>query len=1002
VTVKFVVWDCETYSQVNLKERGAHNYASDPSTDIFFFCYAVDAGEVQTWKPGEPVPEAFANPLEHFYISDNWEFERAIHAHVLVKRYGFPEIPIENQDCAQRLSAQSCFPFELGLRCEALGLPYRKDPEARKAMLRLSRPQTAKKRKKPDDPEARARDLELLLQRCKTDVLATRDTYASPRLRPLLPEERQLLLLDAKINTRGVHANTPFLEAAHAFAIQERNAINTQINELTAGLISSANQVAKIIEAANARGHNMRSLDKRAVAATLAHQPAGFVKELLELRQRGAFASTTKFKKLLGFSDPEDHRIRGSLRIYGTGPGRWSSIGAQLHNLPRNDAELPSSLVTALIAGDRAELARYGNPLKVISGISRAALCAAPGHTLIAADFSAIESRITAWFSGEQWKLTAFQCFDATGDKELDLYRVLAHRMLHKDGPVGTITAAERQLGKCAELACGFGGSVGAWRRIARDSDDRSDEEVMAIIRQWRDAHPAIRTFWRELAQAARVAFHTEVPILVAPAPRPPITVAFDGVDMSITLPSGRAIIYPGAHLTPNTKFEDGDPDIEFFDNARGQWKPARAWFGTLVENVVQGCARDLLAAVIIRAEARGWSVVFHCHDEIIIEAPEGTVSEADVLALLLEPPPWAAGLPLGGKVHSGRLYLEAPETAEPPVLATEQEIVEHAVDVFVASTPPNEAIGRAADEDFLASLGDTIAPLTDFVMLPMDASGHVSCPFHDDPNPSCKIYSDHWHCYGCGEHGDRVNWLMRVDGMTRTEAIAALQDWTGPAMTEQRQDIEARVDFARQTWNAAEPFLGSIAERYFAETREIDISKLPPTIHDVLRFHPRCAFGVGTRRPCILALMRDPVTDASVGIHRIGLMEVNGKIDRVRRMALGRMGVVKLWPLNGGAQLVAGEGIETVLAAATRISYRGAPLTPAWSTVARDGLACLPVLPGISELIQLVDHDENGEGQRAAQQGRQVWLSAGRTVVPLIPKQRGWDFNDVVLGRKA
>src|SRR5262249_37085559 len=154
---------------------------------------------------------------------------------------------------------------------------------------------------------------------------------------------------------------------------------------------------------------------------------------------------------LLGYSDPGDHRIRGSLRIYGGAPGRWSSLGAQLHNLPRNDAELPSSLVAALIAGNRAELARWGNPLKVTSGISRAALCAAPGHTLIAADFGAIESRITAWLAQETWKLTHFERFDASGgDPDLDLYRVLAHRMLHKTSPVSEITTAERQLGKCA------------------------------------------------------------------------------------------------------------------------------------------------------------------------------------------------------------------------------------------------------------------------------------------------------------------------------------------------------------------------------------------------------------------------------------------------------------------------------------------------------------------------------------------------------------------------
>ena len=146
---------------------------------------------------------------------------------------------------------------------------------------------------------------------------------------------------------------------------------------------------------------------------------------------------------------------------------------------------------------------------------------------------------------------------------------------------------------------------------------------------------------------------------------------------------------------------------------------------------------------------------------------------------------------------------------------------------------------------------------------------------------------------------------------------------------------------------------------------------------------------------------MRDPATDAPVGIHRIGLAQENSAIIKLDRMALGRMGVVKLWPMNGNGQLVVGEGIETVLAAATRISYRGAPLTPAWSAVAKGGLGRLPVLPGVARFILLVDHDENGEGQRAAELAQRIWKSAGRTTVPLIPNQKGWDFNDVVLGKK-
>jgi DNA polymerase family A/CHC2 zinc finger/Toprim domain len=967
---------------------------------VFFICYAIDAGPVLVWRPNDPVSEPFVNPENYWFIADNWEFERLVHQYILVPRYSFPPLPIERTDCAQRRALANAFPAELGLRCEALGLPYRKDPEARKAMLRLSRPQTAKKRKKPVDPTARERDLALLLERCKSDVEATRAAYKHPCLRSTSPEERELLVLDAEINERGIHAHVEFLEAARTFAVQERNAVNTRLDELTSGVITSVDQVARILAAVNARGHDMASLGKRSVAATLAHQPSGFVRELLELRQRGAFASTRKFKKLLGFTDPKDNRIHGSLRIYGAGPGRWSSIGAQLHNLPRNDNELPSSLIAALIAGDRNELARWGNPLQVVSALSRAALCAAPGHTLTCADFGAIESRVLAWLAGEIWKLDVYRQYDATGDISREPYRVIAAQMLHKTNT--DISAAERQQGKCAELACGFGGAAGAWRRIAGD-DGRSDAEVQAVIRQWRDAHPAVRAFWHDLAQAARVAIRIGRPILVAPAPRPPIIAAFDGYALTLTLPSGRVINYPGAHLTPNTKFEDGDPDIEFMDNARGQWKPVRAWFGTLVENVVQGTARDLLAAALLRFEARGLRVVFHCHDEVVVETAEGGVSDQEVLAILLEPPSWATSLPLGGKVHSGRLYLEAPETAEPPVPQTDAEIVERAVDSFIAATPPNEAIAKSADEDFLASLGDAQAPLTDFVTLPLDSSGRVSCPFHDDPTPSCKIYSDHFHCFGCGRRGGRIDWLTEAEGMTKAEAIAALQDWCGPASTEQQHDIEARTEFALELWNAAGVLKGTIGERYLAETRGIDLSKLPETIHDALRFHPNCAFGARTYRPCIVALMRDPRTCAPVGIHRIGLeLQADGSVTKLDRKALGRMGVVQLWPRDGSSRLVVGEGIETTLAAATRVTYQDAPLTPAWSAVAKGGLGRFPVLPDTSALILLVDHDENGEGQRAAEHCLQVWRAQGRKAVPLIPTTPGWDFNDVILGRLA
>ena len=196
-----VYWDVETFSKCNLKECGAHVYSADPSTGVLVVCYAIGDDEVQVWLPGDPVPAPFADPTGYKFVSDNWTFENLILAHVLIPQHGFVPISLEQQDCAQRRALANAFPAELGRRCEALDLPYRKDRKERLAMLRLARMHEYK------DPAKRERDFALTVERCKTDVAATRAAYNHPRLRPLPPEERHLLLLDAAINARGVRAN---------------------------------------------------------------------------------------------------------------------------------------------------------------------------------------------------------------------------------------------------------------------------------------------------------------------------------------------------------------------------------------------------------------------------------------------------------------------------------------------------------------------------------------------------------------------------------------------------------------------------------------------------------------------------------------------------------------------------------------------------------------------------------------------------------------------------
>ena len=635
-----IVFDIESRSGVNLHDQGAHIYSIDASTQPLCIVFAVDGEEPQLWLPSDPVPPVFfdiaADPSAWKAIGHNFDFEREFYENVLVPRYGFPAMPRSVLHCTQRMAMANAYPAELGLLSQALGLPYRKDPEARKALLAISRPKKQCKGKSTtaqpvwdEDPDK----LRLVYERCKTDVLTTRAVWHSPKLRHLSETERDDQLHDIEINARGIRLDRAFATGAKEMATHERIAINLKLQELTHDTITSVDQAKRFLEAINARGHSMTTLNKRAVAQVLAGKPDDYVRQLLELRRDGARAAVNKFKRMLIYASATDDRMRGTLRMYGGAPGRWSGLGPQLQNLKKNESGLPLSVVDSIRVGDRAGIAKYGNPLSLLGDISRAAICASPGMELMSGDFSAVESVVLAWLSGECWKLAAYRTYQNTGDKRLEPYQVIARKMLHKADDA-EISKAERQLGKAADLASGFGGSVGAWRRIV-PHDPRADDEIKAIIQQWRNTHPTTTKFWKDLSRAIRVTIKTGQPILVAQSPQPRVVVSFVDGNLIMTLPSGRAITYPEARLVPG-KFEDGPSDVEFYDNSRGQWRRTRAWFGTFVENCVQGCARDLLAAAIARFETRNIAVVFHCHDEVTVEVPVGSLPEQEFREILL------------------------------------------------------------------------------------------------------------------------------------------------------------------------------------------------------------------------------------------------------------------------------------------------------------------------------------------------------------------------------
>jgi DNA polymerase len=986
-----IFFDIESRSAVSLEDAGVFRYASDPSTDVLCVTYVIDDGEPQIWLPGRPVPEdiiavAKQNPD---WIAHNIMFDRPLMTHIVQPRYGWPEIPLERQICTMSLALANALPGALDKAAAALGLPLRKDRRGYLLMRKMSRPL---RRRKKDPPglrwyEPTAEEREIFHDYAKRDPVLSRLLYQA--LPPLPPSEQALFVLDTIVNERGFHVDVALAQAARNIAHSERLAINAEIAKHTEGEITSVDQTERIKTFVRRHGHVISSLNRRSVAAVLMHEPGDKVRRLLELRREGAKASVRKLDRLLASVDSDD-RLRGTLRYHASSTGRWSGRGYQPQNLKKIETTDVDAAVEAILSGDMDRVRELGAPLTVAADISRGIVCAEPGHVLMGGDFSAVESRDLAWFANELWKLEAYRKYDETGDPQYEPYCVMASQALKR-----TVTPddeAGRNFGKTYDLAFGFGGGLGAWRKFD-NSDTYSDVEIEQFKYAYRDSHPATVRFWHELERAAHACVFTRRRIELGR-----LSFEMKNGTLLLTLPSGRQLSYPEARLMPG-KFE-GTRELQYKDNARGGWTDFGAWYGTLVENVVQATARDLLAAAMLRLEAAGYPVVLHVHDEIISEVPEGFGSIEEFQRLLTAVPDWAAGLPLAAKAWTRQRYAKnktATTAGTMPATingaALDAPAAQTKIEVPPAPPKPSKPAAPVTenDEDDEDGPSWTEIPLADLIAEPL-VGGKVLCPFHDDHTPSLQIYPDHFHCYVCGAGGNHLDWLMRVEGMSREEALDLLDAWDGPRQVQVCDDGgEARRTFALRLWDEAQPIAGTLAARYLSDTRRIDLAALPANIDEALRFHPRCPFGRGNRNPCLIALMRDARADTPTGIQRIGLTADAKKIDR---LMLGRSGIVKLWP--AGAQLVVGEGLETVCAAASRIPYNGAPLQPAWSALSAEGLGQFPILPGIQRLIILVDHDPPGKTAASYCAGR--WERAGRSVIQLTPDEPGFDFNDIVM----
>jgi DNA polymerase len=641
-------FDIESRSPGDHKAAGAWRYAADPAPEVLCISYAVDNEPAQTWLPGQPVPPAFfkaALDPRWRVVAHNAQFEIAMAEHVLA-RHGFPVVPLERWRCTMAMALASALPGALEKVVELLGLAHGKDAEGQRLMLRMCRPIYIEADSgKPawlEGPEY----IERLGIYCCRDVDAERAAFE--RLLPLADAEQAMWTLDQIINRRGFTVDRELAESVAEIVEREQSRIDDEISTATGGRITSACQTQRIVELVRENGHQIASLQKRSVSAVLAHGPDDATRTILELRREGNRASTRKFDRLFEALD-SDNRLRGTLRFHSASTGRWSGRLFQPQNLKRVElVDDFDAAIAAVLAGDMDRIRAIGSAMTVCGDLMRSMICAAPDRVLIGADFSAVEARVLAWLAREEWKLTNFREYDRTGDPALEPYCVTASKILRR--PVTPEDKAGRTVGKTAELACGFGGSVGAWRRFAPD-DKRDDDAIMADIHAWRAAHRATTSFWHGLERIAKRAVLARQRVVWGR-----FVAEMIGESLFLTLPSGRRIAYPKARLGPS-KF--GKPQIVFKDNAKGEWKDADGWYGLLVENVVQAIARDLLAAAMLRLEENGFQIILHVHDEIVCEVPEGCADTGKFIELMTTLPVWAAGLPIAAEAWTGPRYIK-------------------------------------------------------------------------------------------------------------------------------------------------------------------------------------------------------------------------------------------------------------------------------------------------------------------------------------------------------
>ena len=638
-----VLWiDFETRSKCDLFSRGVYNYAQDGTTDVLCMSYAFDDDPVVTWTPDQPFPNSVKNYTGQIR-AHNAAFERLIFWYVLQC-----DFQLEQFYCTAAQARANCLPGSLEDVGRAISSNMRKDHRGSQLIRALSIPRADGSFN--DSPELMAE----MIAYCEQDVRSMREI--SKAMRQLTDEELLDYHINERINDRGVLLDLPLAQAAIKYAATELEEIETLVQDITNGDISSVRsprmkawvmerigpQALKLMEVYK-DGEKKYSIDKSVRANLLKFaeenpdEIPAHVADVIQCADDLWASSVAKFSRLSELADEVDHRVRGAFVFAGgSATGRASSYGAQVHNFTRKCADEPDAVRHAMVRG-HSITPRFGKRITdVLRGMLRPALIPAPGKQFVVADWSAVEARVTAWASADPQAEDVLQVFrdgrDIYKREAAGIYRV-PEEMVDKD---------QRQIGKVAILSLGFAGSIGAFAAMGRNYGIMLPEsDARRIVDAWRRANAWAVRYWTKLEDAYTRALRN--PGREFSAGR--VTYLYDGQHLWYALPSGRILCYPFA------KFE-GD-EITYIKAAwkpaadAKEWPRARLWKGLACENITQAIAHDLLRHSLRQLD----DVVLHVHDEIVLETADPEAPNT-LKRVMCTPPDWAAGLPLNAEVE--------------------------------------------------------------------------------------------------------------------------------------------------------------------------------------------------------------------------------------------------------------------------------------------------------------------------------------------------------------